>query len=524
MKFVSFVSFVSASCLTLLAVPSASAQQTELLSLYSSAHRALKRNPDFLGEVESIKISQAQMRRELSEFGWGLEALTRYEDREKPQNTREFIAVGGVQLPGNSERIFVDNNFTARVGLKKKYSTGTIVEFGSRFSQLENTLNRTSSNALYSPEYETFTGVTITQPLLQGFGRDANLAGVNVARHRLAAQEVLTRVKAMNLVAEVASRYTDIVTADRVLAVHSKNIELAERMLKRNKELLDSKEGLLTDVTTAELALYQRQDQYISAAADKIERVNILFALIDRAPDLEGTTRFQPISDFFSAAALNGKRELIEYGQTRRLDMVYYNHVVETAKLNVLRARDAGKAQLNLTGSAGLYGLSDSSDGAFREGLDAQGTEWSLGLNFKMPLGSDGADAAVDAARAQVRQAELELSKAKRGISLEVDTAVSRVEAAKKRIATAKKAVELAQLRLKQEEELYDAGEGDFYRVVEQQQILGDAQVNLVASEAGLSKSVIAVWLSAGQIFDRMDISSAEVEMLISRAKEKKKN
>ena len=170
MKFVSFVSFVSASCLTLLAVPSASAQQTELLSLYSSAHRALKRNPDFLGEVESIKISQAQMRRELSEFGWGLEALTRYEDREKPQNTREFIAVGGVQLPGNSERIFVDNNFTARVGLKKKYSTGTIVEFGSRFSQLENTLNRTSSNALYSPEYETFTGVTITQPLLQGFG------------------------------------------------------------------------------------------------------------------------------------------------------------------------------------------------------------------------------------------------------------------------------------------------------------------------------------------------------------------
>jgi outer membrane protein TolC len=323
-------------------------------------------------------------------------------------------------------------------------------------------------------------------------------------------------------VAEVASRYTDIVTADRVLAVHSKNIELAERMLKRNKELLASNEGLLTDVTTAELALYQRQDQYITTAADKIERVNILFALIDRAPDLEGTTRFQPISKFFSGATLNGKRELINYGQTRRLDMVYYNHVVETAKLNVLRARDAGKAQLNLTGSAGLYGLSDSSDGAFREGLDSQGSEWSLGLNFKMPLGSDGADAAVAAARAQVRQAQLEVSKAKRGISLEVDTAVSRVEAAQKGIATAKKAVELAQQRLQQEEDLYTAGEGDFYRVVEQQQILGDAQVNLVASEAGLSKSVIAVWLSAGQIFDRMGISSDEVEMMISRAKEKK--
>ena len=241
-----------------------SQQKTELLSLYSAVHRSLKRNPEFLGEIESIKISQAQMQRELSEFDWGLEALLRYEDREKPQNTREFVAVGGVQLPGNSERIFEDQNLTGRVGLKKKYQTGTIVEFGSRFSRLENTLNRTSNSALYSPEYETFTGITVTQPLLRGFGREMNMLGVNIAKHRGAAQEVLTRVKAMNLVAEVASRYTDIVTADRVMGVHSANIQLAEQMLKRNQELLASNEGFLTDVTTAELALYQRQDQYIS--------------------------------------------------------------------------------------------------------------------------------------------------------------------------------------------------------------------------------------------------------------------
>jgi outer membrane protein TolC len=127
----------------------------------------------------------------------------------------------------------------------------------------------------------------------------------------------------------------------------------------------------------------------------------------------------------------------------------------------------------------------------------------------------------VEAAEAQVRQAQLELAKAKRKISLEVHTACTRVDAAKQRIQTAKKAVELATQRLKQEQDLFDAGEGDFYRVVEQQQILGDAQVNLVASEAALSKSVIAVWLAAGQIFDRMGISNAEVEVMITRAKEK---
>ena len=517
-----FLAYSTVFSLNLLTVSIVNAQETEIMSIYSSVRRALRENPEFKGELESVKISEAQIRRELSEFGWGLEALTRYEDRSKPQNTREFVAVGGVQFPGNESRIFIDKNFTARVGMKRKYTTGTVLELGSRFSRLSNTLNRTSTNALFSPEYETFTGLTLTQPLLRGFGKDANLAGVNIAKHRGAAQEVLTRVKAMNLVAEVATRYTDIVTADRVLGVHSQNIKLAEQMLTRNKELLKSKEGLATDVTTAELALYQRQDQFITSAADKIERVNTLFALTNREPDLEGKTKFKAASSFFSGETIEGKRELIDHGQQQRLDLVYYNHVVETAKLNVLRARDAGKAQLNVTGSAGLYGLDDKADGAFDEAAGAQGTEWSLGLSFKMPLDKDGADAAMEAAESQVRQAQLELAKAKRSISLEVHTACTRVDAAKQRIQTAKKAVQLATQRLKQEQDLFEAGEGDFYRVVEQQQILGDSQVNLVASEAALSKSVIAVWLAAGQIFDRMGISGAEVEVMINRAKEKK--
>ncbi|MDA7509121.1 hypothetical protein N8488_03925, partial [Akkermansiaceae bacterium] len=80
-------------------------EETEIMSIYSSVRRALRENSEFKGELESVKISNAQIRRELSEFGWGIEALARYEDRSKPQNTREFIAVGGVQLPGNESRI-----------------------------------------------------------------------------------------------------------------------------------------------------------------------------------------------------------------------------------------------------------------------------------------------------------------------------------------------------------------------------------------------------------------------------------
>jgi len=60
------------------------AEETELLSLYSAVHQALKKNPELQGDLESVRISRAQIRKEVADFGWGLEALSRYEDRSKP--------------------------------------------------------------------------------------------------------------------------------------------------------------------------------------------------------------------------------------------------------------------------------------------------------------------------------------------------------------------------------------------------------------------------------------------------------
>ena len=509
---------VSIIALHIYPVTSAKAETTELISLSTTLRNALRQNPDLKSQREGVEIRRAQVRGELLDFEWGVEALARYEDRSKPQNTREFIAVGGVSLPGDEERIFVDENLTSRIGLTKKYTTGTVVELGSRYSRLENTLNRTSASSLYSPEYETFTGLTLTQPLLRGFGRSANLAGVDIARHEVSSQELLTRLQAMNIVAEVASSYIDVVAADRLLSVRGRNVALAEQMLEQNRELLESKEGLEADVVAAELVLYQRQDQYINAAVDKVARINALFALIDRGPDLDSKTRFKPSNGFFSDSSLKDKRELISYGQDQRLDVAYYEGRVEIGKIIVLRARDSTKPELNLTGTAGVYGLSDDGNGAYREAADAQGTEWSIGFNFKMPLGRENNTAAIDEAMAQLRQAEIDLSKTKRKISLEVDTAWSRVDAAKKRIAASKKANQLARKRVQQEQDLFKQGEGDFNRVIEQQEILANTDENVVLTEAALSKSVINVWLASGQIFNRLGISDKDVEVALMLA------
>ena len=99
-----------------------------------------------------------------------------------------------------SARIFSDKNFIAKEGLKKKFQTGTSFEISSTFNRLENTLNKTSASSLYSPEYESFTGLTLIQPILKGFGREANRAQIDIAQNRVEATQYLTEIKAINLI------------------------------------------------------------------------------------------------------------------------------------------------------------------------------------------------------------------------------------------------------------------------------------------------------------------------------------
>jgi outer membrane protein TolC len=351
--------------------------------------------------------------------------------------------------------------------------------------------------------------------LLRGAGRDTNLAAVDLARLKVEASKMLTLVKAMNLVAEVAARYTDVVAAEENLQVKQANIDLAEALVVRNKELVKSGKGVQADVTTAELAVYQRQDDYLEAQAQRVERLNALLALIDSKPDFKRQTRFVPVRGFHTGSDLTNKEALVNFALQNRLDVSYYGSVVKSARLNLMRSENAAKPELNLVGGAGLYGLDEEVHRAFEQAGDNQGSEWSIGVEFKMNLGKEEGDARIRTAEHQLRQSELGLRKTKTSIALEVDTAHSRVISAKQRLKTAIKARELAEQNLQTEQELLDQGKGDLYRVIERQQILGDTKTNVVATQALLSKSVVALWMSSGQLFERFGVTGEWINAIV---------
>ena len=90
----------------------------------------------------------------------------------------------------------------------------------------------------------------------------------------------------------------------------------------------------------------------------------------------------------------------------------------------------------------------------------------------------------------------------------------------RERLEASKRAKELAAKNLEDEELLLEQSKGDLYRVIERQQLLGDAEASVVGSNALLSKSIIALWLTSGQLFERYEIK----ETWIKPAAENRKN
>ena len=101
-----------------------------------------------------------------------------------------------------------------------------------RHSIGENDLTRNPLFSSFSTEHEVFVGVTLSQPLLRGFGRASNLAATDLAKLKAESAQMLSHIKAMNLVAEVASRYTDV-AAQKNLQVASGNIERAKSLVEK---------------------------------------------------------------------------------------------------------------------------------------------------------------------------------------------------------------------------------------------------------------------------------------------------
>jgi hypothetical protein len=134
------------------------------------------------------------------------------------------------------------------------------------------------------------------------------------------------------------------------------------------------------------------------------------------------------------------------------------------------------------------------------------------GLELSIPLGNRSALAGAAVARGAERQADAELSKARKTVRAEVLDAAASLETAGQRIEAARTAREAAEVQLAAERDRYEAGLSTNFLVLTRQNDLSRARLDEIAALTDYRKARAEMSRAAGSLLDDRGIELETIE------------
>ncbi len=497
-------------------MPEAEAFHTEPLTLKAVIALVLRNN----GEIKSADlgkvISDEAIKAALLAYDLSLDGGYLYQSIDTPQNAQDYVSTGGgTTSPLNpalqvltEPSIYQQRNHIARLGLSQKLVTGMTLELGTTTRVLDNTLNRRLPPSLFNPEYETFTGLTVTQPLLRGWGKAANTAEIRIAKANANIADLEWQSLASQLVAEAMRRYYDVVFTLENLKVQREAIALAQKLM--GDTLARGREGVVAgnDVSVAEAGVYQRMEDALAAELQYVERQNALQLLFKSTEMVVAqVSRIQPVDGLRTAVPAVDRTALMRTALERRYEVQQSNEAIVAKAAELDYATSESRPRLDLVASGGIHGLDGDLGGSYGEAASGQGPEWTAGVQFSMPLNRDHLQAKRRGARDELTQANVKRGDVRLRVVLELDTVLSRLRTDQQRLVTTKKSREAAQQSAEGGLKRLNEGVTTSFEVLQLQKEFTLARSREYAALADLNKDIVDLQLATGTLLDQQGLT-----------------
>ncbi len=399
---------------------------------------------------------------------------------------------------------------------------------GGKFSLNWNNGMAESNSSFYylNPSYNTGLSLSLSQPLLRGFGTD--LANQPVLQARYSYNQSLSDFRrALEVkVLEVETAYWNLYFTQKDLVVKRKDVELAQEFLKITQRKIEVGTEAPINVYAAQVGVAVREEAIISAEAALKNAQDTMAKLLHldvaqwneplvatEAPDTEART---PPEAEALATAYAKRSELVRLGWQREQQKL----ALLSAKNTVLPALDLALTY-GFSGVGGDYVVRDAEgnvvevypggwDDAWEQVTGADYPNWSAALVFSLPLGNRSAKADKRSAEVGLELLDLQEAQTREVILLEVRAALRAVETAKKSLAAAQESRLLAEKNLEAERKRYDNGLSTNYQVLLVQKDLSDAATRLILAQSNLRKAYAACQYTLGAL---LEFEGVEVEV-----------
>ena len=415
----------------------------------------------------------------------------------------------------------VSNGFNANAAVTQAFSSGAQVNLA--FNNTHQSLNALALN--YNPYSGSTLGLTVTQPLLRGFGPALNTRFIRIALNDRRINTLLFHQQLIATVYGVIRLYTDFVALYEDVKVKQETVAAAEKLYSDTKAQVD--EGTLAPVemTRANAQVFASRQDLINARGVLQEQQAILKNLLTRtgnadpqvlaatiiptdALDIPANEDIRPIEDLFSDAIAH------------RPDLGQAGLQVSNSRIGLAGSRNAVLPEVDLVGTVQSNGLAGSLSapaaqtpfmGGYGAVLDQLFTQkyptYQIGVQLTVPIRNRVAEADLARDELQLKQSEVRLRQLQNEARLEVEDAVIAIRSARASYEAAVQARRYQQESLDAEQMRYEVGASTAFFVIQYETLLAQAKSTEVAAKSAYVKARAALERATGNILEAHQIS-----------------
>ncbi len=380
-----------------------------------------------------------------------------------------------------------------RAGISGRTPLGTTYDLG-----LQVTESRDQAVSQELP-FTSFVGISIRQPLLDGFGYSSNLTELRIAETRHELNEWEFRQVVMNVITDVIIAYHDYYFAAHNLEVVQRNRDLARKLLEDNRKRVQAGGMAPLDIGQNESQLALREERVLVAQNTLNFRGNQLKQLIgDDAQSMLnqsinvvslpniGSITTNPIEDYSAALA-----QRPDYQQALR--------ELHIAGLLLKQSRNQALPALDIIAGYGLGGDGNSFGSSLQEISSDHRMSYELGFAFNQAIPNRADRARRIISELNVNLGEISLESLEQSILFDLDTFARRVQNDWKRVEISGRARELAETTLAAQERQLQVGTSTTFVVLRLQSDLANAEIRELIALTDYNKNLARYDLLLGR-------------------------
>jgi outer membrane protein len=457
------------------------------LTLDDAIQMALRRNRDLKVASYYPGIARANLLVARGQFDPSL-VLTRSASRQLTQ-----------ELPGQFSNFHTDSY---GITLQGELPVGT---------QLSITGNTTAQSDAFiglPKTFDTFGGVSVTQPLLKGFGLGANLVNVRIAKANRSISDLTYRQSAIDTVWSTVVAYSNLQLAHDQLDAAERSRALAVQQLEENEKRYKVGEASQSDVLTSRAYAAFYDDPILQAQRQVRDAQNSLRSMIGEETFFEEEPLFALAPMDVPEVRVDRKADL-ERALGMRPDYEQQRLAIVKGRASESFAVNGVLPEVDLVGNYGYNGIAGTFSASRAQVDQRMNPAYGVGVTVTVPLAFAVGRGNLRSARLQREQAEAALKDLQASIALSVATAEGQIETTRKRVVADQAALDLAKKAVDDEEKKQKAGKSTTLNVVQQEQLLAQDESSISIALAAERQAVANYDHALGTTLERYHIKIA---------------